>query len=1103
MSTIYSNVPLPPSPPYSRDGEESPSPHLIPPNGISTPDRTPSMSSSFGNSPRKEKAGPSVIPSQQRRKASTSDGSSTGANRRCVPRLEDFQLIRVLGKGCAGRVLLVKHTPTNNIRAMKAISKRSVLTHDELNHTLTEQSILRRFAVDEPNNRFVSKLHNSFTDRENFYFVMDFYPGGDLATQMEIHRILGDHRTRFYAADITQGLEDLHRHGIIVRDLKPENILLNAKGHAVLADFGLSKEFSYRGDPKPIYVVTYPGQPELPPWAGQGAGSMRVLPNGQKQLMVDKAYSFVETSEYLSPEVVKRNDYSYAVDWWALGCIVLEGLVGRVPFRKAEEEPPMVLWNKILYDSWDDFLHDPAMASFIPDPVTCSFIDALLQKDPMWRLTEPCVKEHEYFAYLDWETVRRGEYQDPHGLRLHPVAEYNTSYFPKLCLEEDPSVDMSTHDMRYEDNYKKTPLNDNALYALEQAKYRFELESFAWSREEDDYETVEESEIGESVAEEEEVEPEEEEQRGQALDGIVSAADEVVPIQVMEDGLSPELMETENPQIGIKVIEAQQTEDTKSQDKEDITIHPISTEHGISVPLSTVITGTAPSKDSPVTLQPGSPESAYSSNPPMPSPIPAPKSHVDNHTSPEDIAAALLKENAETKPDQVKLIEVVAATEDISSTPSDEKDISGVPKLDTPGKKLMEIDSASIHATEPIKPLSPQTPTSPLSTHSTGTRPIPIPIRPKAVRQLSEEVNLNLPQGLPSSGLSVSDVVTIPSPHPGSPSTRIHRRHPQLPIVDTIPIARLSVELHGGLRTHIDDEEWEELIAEGPDASAPNGNGLNQNHSFLGLGRVLKRRPSNLNGFNNNHNGSAISNGVGSGLRRQVKNSDTTTTSSQPSSSASPTKQNYRPNIFSNKSISNTKKAFGKLKQFPKLKSITSPTESSLKNQSHINIHSPLIEPPLIPNSSTNSSSSAPSSNAKDMSEPPTQNGRDQSSSKPSATAEQDRPNMGYRRHTESGLGWLQRRKKKSSPIKPIQPSKSSSKSASVSKANSPVIDPAIVNNTDFVADDEARQDGNTASSRSVSVSKDKEGLPKLSLDNIQLNGLDWEPFDGKGWGIE
>ena len=93
---------------------------------------------------------------------------------------------------------------------MKAISKRSVFTHGELHHTLAELNILRRFAIEEPDNAFISRLHYAFTDRENFYLVLEFYPGGDLATQLEIHGTLGHMRTRFYVVDIVQGLQDLY-----------------------------------------------------------------------------------------------------------------------------------------------------------------------------------------------------------------------------------------------------------------------------------------------------------------------------------------------------------------------------------------------------------------------------------------------------------------------------------------------------------------------------------------------------------------------------------------------------------------------------------------------------------------------------------------------------------------------------------------------------------------------------------------------------------------------------------------------------------------------------------------------------------------------------
>jgi protein-serine/threonine kinase len=92
---------------------------------------------------------------------------------------------------------------------MKAVSKRSVLASNELVHISTELNILKRFAIYEPHNDFVTRLNYAFTDRENFYFVMDFYPGGDLATQLEMYGTLGHVRTRFYAADLVLGLEDL------------------------------------------------------------------------------------------------------------------------------------------------------------------------------------------------------------------------------------------------------------------------------------------------------------------------------------------------------------------------------------------------------------------------------------------------------------------------------------------------------------------------------------------------------------------------------------------------------------------------------------------------------------------------------------------------------------------------------------------------------------------------------------------------------------------------------------------------------------------------------------------------------------------------------
>jgi hypothetical protein len=123
--------------------------------------------------------------------------------------IDDFEMMRVLGKGCAGKVLLVKHKTTADLYALKAITKRHVLAHQELQHTLTEQAVLKRMAA-ESKDPFVVKLWWSFHDKENLFLVMDFHPGGDLATQLARWGRLGRDRARFYAAEIVEGVEGLH-----------------------------------------------------------------------------------------------------------------------------------------------------------------------------------------------------------------------------------------------------------------------------------------------------------------------------------------------------------------------------------------------------------------------------------------------------------------------------------------------------------------------------------------------------------------------------------------------------------------------------------------------------------------------------------------------------------------------------------------------------------------------------------------------------------------------------------------------------------------------------------------------------------------------------
>ncbi len=165
-------------------------------------------------------------------------------------------------------------------------------------------------AGDPSKNPFLVKLWWSFHDDDNLYLVLDFHPGGDLATQLARWGRLGKDRARFYTCEIVEGVECLHASGVIYRDLKPENALLGADGHIVLVDFGLAAEFPGSQGPlslKPQWMSDSEPRPSLHHFSSEGAGPLR--PAG------DTATSFVGTAEYLAPEILRAEAYSYEVDW--------------------------------------------------------------------------------------------------------------------------------------------------------------------------------------------------------------------------------------------------------------------------------------------------------------------------------------------------------------------------------------------------------------------------------------------------------------------------------------------------------------------------------------------------------------------------------------------------------------------------------------------------------------------------------------------------------------------------------------------------------------------------------------------------------------------
>ncbi|KAF8580107.1 kinase-like protein [Ramaria rubella] len=391
-------------------------------------------------------------------------------------------MMRVLGKGCAGKVLLVRHRASSALYALKAITKRHVLAHQELQHTLTEQAVLKRMAH-EATDPFVVKLWWSFHDKENLFLVMDFHPGGDLATQLARWGRLGRDRARFYAAEIVEGVDGLHAAGVIYRDLKPENILIGADGHIVLTDFGLSKEFPRRvgvpptpkggeggaGGADAFYssAPAAPGTPSpapaLPHWMGGPvaagvAGDWTAGAGASGAGSKDATSTFCGTAEYLAPEVIQGLPYSYEVDWWSFGTMLYEMLTGITPFWANNHSD---MYVRVLQDELQ-FPDDKAM-----DQDTKSLIRGLLQRNPALRMSEPRIKRHPYFSMIDWSHVYNKRYIPPYIPPIDPSNASDTQNFDEAFLDMDPTIDNDEPDP--DQDSTPTPATDSAQTDSERA----------------------------------------------------------------------------------------------------------------------------------------------------------------------------------------------------------------------------------------------------------------------------------------------------------------------------------------------------------------------------------------------------------------------------------------------------------------------------------------------------------------------------------------------------------------------------------------------------------------------------------------------------------
>ena len=215
-------------------------------------------------------------------------------------KVKDFEKLKTVGLGSYGRVRLCKHKKTGEIYVMKTLKKNEIIKQKQVDHVYSEFNILS--SLKHP--FIVQLIGYNFEDPKYIYFIMDYIQGGELFTLLRTKGSFPVPQTKFYIAHIITIFEYLHSKNIVYRDLKPENILINKNGYLKLTDFGFAK----------------------------------ILDN-------EKTYTLCGTPEYLAPEIILNKGHGKAVDWWTLGILLYEMLVGIDPFS---DDDPMKTYQKIL-----------------------------------------------------------------------------------------------------------------------------------------------------------------------------------------------------------------------------------------------------------------------------------------------------------------------------------------------------------------------------------------------------------------------------------------------------------------------------------------------------------------------------------------------------------------------------------------------------------------------------------------------------------------------------------------------------------------------------------------------------------------------------------
>ena len=310
--------------------------------------------------------------------------STAGSIEQITP--SNFVCLAQLGKGSFGEVYLVRKVDALDLYAMKVLRKDRIIGQNLLKYAIAERNVLS-----SSHHPFIVKFNYAFQTSSKLFLVIEYCPNGDLSKHLMFEKRFKEQRAKFYICEIILALENLHKRDIIFRDLKPDNVVLDKDGHCKLTDFGLSKE-------------------------GISENSF--------------AQSFCGSIAYLAPEMLKKQGHGKAVDWYLLGVLFYEMLVGITPYFTTKKE---------------DIFHNIECGDLkIPNFVSKEageLLRRLLERNPSKRLggggrDADEIKEHPYFKDVDWKKVYEKKIKPPSFVNyMDKTIKYYKK--PKLFANDD------------------------------------------------------------------------------------------------------------------------------------------------------------------------------------------------------------------------------------------------------------------------------------------------------------------------------------------------------------------------------------------------------------------------------------------------------------------------------------------------------------------------------------------------------------------------------------------------------------------------------------------------------------------------------------------